>query len=264
MNSIYRNIEVTTEIPENFRDDKLPVLDFKCWVDNTKKVYTAGTGTERPIETRRILYTFFEKDMSSKFAIMKTSALPEKTKISSLSNDLMRRMKNVSEDLDQKTRNEVVDAYAKRLILSGYKQEQVREIVVAGLKGYEKVVTMAKEGKTMIHRSAASSAASRYKKKLTGKSTWFLDKAKSEKEEDKEYGQSQKQGNAKNGKIANLEDSHSPLHYADTKWAAGHQDKRSRARTSRIVRQQGQDSRKKWKDHEVPAGKNQPPGRPTM
>ena len=206
MNSIYRNIEVTTEVPENFRDDKLPVLDFKCWVDNTKKVYTAGTGTERPIETRRILYTFFEKDMSSKFAIMKTSALPEKTKISSLSNDLMRRMKNVSEDLDQKTRNEVVDAYAKRLILSGYKQEQVREIVVAGLKGYEKVVTMAKEGKTMIHRSAASSAASRYKKKLTGKSTWFLDKAKSEKEDNKENGQPQKQGNAKNGKIANLED----------------------------------------------------------
>ena len=135
--------------------------------------------------------------MSSKFAIMKTSALPEKTKVSSLSNDLMRRMKNVSEDLDQKTRNGVVDAFAARLILSGYKQEQVRDIVIAGLKGYEKVVAMANEGKTVIHRSAAASAPSRYKKKLTGKSTWFLDKA----ECNKELSSPPRQGNPSHAKV---------------------------------------------------------------
>ena len=177
MNSIFKNIQVTVEVPENFDDDKLPVLDFKCWVD-TKEYYQHIDDTSKtPVLTKRILYTFFEKEMSSKFSIMKTSALPEKSKISSLSNDMLRRMKNVSELLDQETRNIVVDNYARRLLMSGYKRDQVRQIAEAGLSGYERVVKLASQGKTRIHRSVASTSAARYKKKLVGKSTWFLGKA---------------------------------------------------------------------------------------
>ena len=171
MNSIYRNIKVDVEVPENFKDAKLPVLDFKCWVENK-----SDGGREIKPRTKKLLYTYFEKEMSTKYSILKTSAMPENTKINSLSNDMIRRMKNTSELLDQKVRNSVVDKYAERLLHSGYKRDQVRNVVEAGLKGYEKIVQLAKLGKTKIHRDAGSSLNVRYKKKLTGKSTWFLNK----------------------------------------------------------------------------------------
>ena len=165
MNSIYRNIQVTVEIPENFADNKLPVLDFKCWVEDNVSYLK---GSHKKIKSRKILYTFFEKTMSSKFAIMQNSALPIKTKVSSLSNDLVRRMKNVSEHLDIETRVGVVNSFTQRLRRSGYQVSQVRDITVAGLSGYEKIVSLAKQGKSEIHRSAISTSASRYMKKLTG------------------------------------------------------------------------------------------------
>ena len=172
MNSIYRNIKVTTEVPENFEDKKLPVLDFKCWME--EKMHNMKGLTEG--KSRRILYTYYEKKMSAKYSILKTSALSEKTKVSSLSNDLVRRMKNVSELLDDETRTGVVNDYCRRLLRSGYGKDQVRQIVVAGLSGYQRIVGLAECGKTAIHRSAVSTARSRQVKKLTGKSTWFLDR----------------------------------------------------------------------------------------
>ena len=182
MNSIFRNIQVTEEVPENFEDNKLPVLDFKCWMEGEMHIMKGST----EIKTKRILYTYFEKKMSSKYSILKTSALPEKTKVSSLSNDLVRRMKNVSELLDDKTRTEVVNDYSRRLLRSGYGKEQVKQIVVAGLSGYERIVSLAESGKTAIHRSAVATARSRQVKKLTGKSTWFLDRKDQTKDTEEE------------------------------------------------------------------------------
>ena len=34
MNSIYKNIQFTVETPEQFRDGKLPTLDFSMWIDD--------------------------------------------------------------------------------------------------------------------------------------------------------------------------------------------------------------------------------------
>ena len=89
---------------------------------------------------------------------MQNSALLIKTKVSSLSNDLVRRMKNVSEHLDIETRVGVVNSFTERLKRSGYQASQVRDITIAGLSGYEKIVSLAKQGKTEIHRSATSTS----------------------------------------------------------------------------------------------------------
>ena len=176
MNSIFRNIVVTTEIPEKFRDNKLPVLDFKCWVEER----TVNHHEKDKEPRQRLLYTFFSKEMSSKYAIMRTSALPENMKVKSLSNDLVRQMKNVSELNGQEERNEVVDTYSIKLCRSGYRREAIKRMIVAGLHGYEKIKQLEMTGKTRIHRSAKSSLSNRYRKKLLGKSTWFQDKKKSQ------------------------------------------------------------------------------------
>ena len=65
------------------------------------------------------------------------------------------------------------------MLASGYSPEQTKDIVVAGLTGYERKLKKSKEEKKDLHRSAAGSLQSRIKKKLLGRQTWYLDKEKS-------------------------------------------------------------------------------------
>ena len=115
---------------------------------------------------------------------MQQSALPQNMKIQSLSNDLIRQMKNVSELLPGNTRIEVVNNYTRKLRRSGYGFKQTRRIIVSGLTGYERILRLEKTGKGKVHRSAKSSLKSRYKKKLLGKTTWFLQGKKEVSEEE--------------------------------------------------------------------------------
>ena len=82
-------------------------------------------------------------------------------------------MSNTSERLSVKERIDVVNEYTDKLAQSGYQKVQVRRIIMAGLKGYEKALERDMSGRGSLHRSAEEGASSRIKKKLLGKSSWF-------------------------------------------------------------------------------------------
>ena len=116
MNSIFTNIQFTTEIPDDFQNKRLPTLDCTIWLENGN-----------------ILYSFYEKEMKSPFCILEQSALPDNTKISSLSQDVVRRMLNISDQVPQEERNSITEIFISKLIRSGYRQDQVQEMIKAGL-----------------------------------------------------------------------------------------------------------------------------------
>ena len=181
MNSIDRNIQVTVETPNNFEDKTLPILDIRCWVEPLPEMTTC---TIKP--RQKLLYSFFSKPMSSKLCMMKRSAIPEKMKEQTLSNDCVRRMKNVSEYAGQMERDRVTDEYASMLLRSGYSREKSKEVIIAGLLGYERIKKLEEQGKGRIHRSSGKSLHTKYKKKVVAKNTWYLSKKeKGEKEEEK-------------------------------------------------------------------------------
>ena len=161
MDSIFPNLKFEMEIEEDFVGKVLPTLDFSLHV-------------ERGNDGRRNLrYEFYEKEMNSKYCILERSAMPEQSKISSLTQDLIRRMINTDEKVEQPKRNEIVEVFIEKLRSSGYKKCQVREIVQCGLKGYTtKIENAAREGRD-LHRGAASTLASRQRKKLLEKTTWY-------------------------------------------------------------------------------------------
>ena len=92
MNSIYPHLKFEMETEDMFNNGRLPTLDFDCWVIDNK-----------------IYYSFFQKSMARKTVIHKQSALSEKTKVTSLSQDLIRRMKNTSEDVPIEERIAIID-----------------------------------------------------------------------------------------------------------------------------------------------------------
>ena len=147
-------------------------------LEETKEYLRLPTDGPVPPKTTKmrrpkIAYSFYEKPMSSPFSVMERSAQPENTKNSTLAQELIRRMLNTSEMIPQEERNVVVEKFILRLRRSGYNKDQVRNIIISGLKGYQTKKERAKLNNKMLHRSATSTKVQRHKNKLLEKSTWF-------------------------------------------------------------------------------------------
>ncbi len=107
--------------------------------------------------------------MAKRTQIMKTSALGENSKIASLTQEVVRRMKNTSEEVSNGERVAILNVYHQRLELSQYSLDASRRIMVAGIQGYERIRDRAAKTGGNINRSEEEGAAGRYKKKLLGK-----------------------------------------------------------------------------------------------
>ena len=121
---IFSFLQFTVETELDFQDRRLPTLDFKLWVgpDNITN------------------YTFFEKPTSTNQLLHKDTALPENTKMSSLNQEVVRRMLHVSERLDIEERVIVLDRMSQKLANSGFKLAQIRRTLIGGLSRYEKLL----------------------------------------------------------------------------------------------------------------------------
>ena len=123
--------------------------------------------------------------------------MPENMRMSTLNQEMVRRMMNTSELLDIKVRVGVVDEYCQKLCNSGYGKEQTIRVVTGGLTCYEKRVAISKDKESLkyrpLHESAAGTAGKRMKKKLLGKSNWFKGKKRPLEEKD-DRGQVEKSG----------------------------------------------------------------------
>ena len=80
MNDIMKFLNLTVEICDDFGDYKLPTLDLEIWIQ-------AG---------KQIIYEYFEKPMNTNLVLEKTSALSENTRVSSLSQEVVRVLLNCS------------------------------------------------------------------------------------------------------------------------------------------------------------------------
>jgi hypothetical protein len=143
-----------------------------------------------------IIYKFYEKPTNPNTVLHKRTAMAEDSKIRSLTNEVIRRMVTTSELVPDNDRCEILDSLAQKLCNSGYKTKQIRRIILGGIKGYEKMRRVARNGGRRVHRTAGESSGKRASKKLTEKSEWFrkdgnkndgsLDNAESRQEENDE------------------------------------------------------------------------------
>ena len=76
-------LRFTMETGEDYRDQWLPTLDMSLYVS----------------EDNKVLYRFYEKPTASNITVQKRTAMGEDSKLQIVSNDLVRRLQNNSEDL---------------------------------------------------------------------------------------------------------------------------------------------------------------------
>ena len=160
MNSICNFLSLTMETATDF-GGVLPTLDLSIWVR----------------EDNKTMYMFYSKPMASNMVLQSRSAMPENMKIATLNQEVIRRMVNTSEDLDDSIRLEVVDNYARKIINSGYGLNQTRNVMVGGLKGYERKLKLSKDVTNPkwqpLHPPASFNIQARRKKKILEKNNWF-------------------------------------------------------------------------------------------
>ena len=91
----------------------------------------------------------------------------------SLSQDVIRRMANISEYIPMEERLDVIRDFQDQLKFSGYSRSQTRTILTAGLKGYESRRTRAEEGGIPLHRGKHQTQQGRAVRKLLEKANWY-------------------------------------------------------------------------------------------
>jgi hypothetical protein len=126
MNSICWFLKLTMESVTDF-GGVLPTLDLIIWV--------------RPTDNKT-MYSFYEKP---NLVIQKVIAMPENMRMSTLNQEMTRRMMNTSEMVPLAKRLEIVDGYGQKLTDSGYGIDQIRRVIVRGLTGYERILHLSKD-----------------------------------------------------------------------------------------------------------------------
>ena len=156
MCNINEDLEFTTEVPEDFPDKRLPTLDFLLWISE-------GI----------LLHSYYEKPMRSSYVILQKSALGEQQRMSILSNELIRRLSNIHEDVIATEIHPIIEHYTSQLNSSGYGRKQARNIIIAGVLGWMRKAARRKAEGLPFYRNAKSTIGTRSKKKLTAKTTWY-------------------------------------------------------------------------------------------
>ena len=94
------------------------------------------------------------------------------------SQNMFRRMSNTSELLPMEERLSVIDSYASQLTMSGYSLKQTQDIIINGLRGYERLRTKEMRGQAKLHRPAEDGQEERQRKKILSKANWFKQKSR--------------------------------------------------------------------------------------
>ena len=115
------------------------------------------------------MYRFYEKPTSSSLCTLEVSATSWAQQRSTLSQEVVGRLHNTSRELGQRDREEVLERFEMKLRRSGYKKQQVREIVRSGIISYMKKW----ENRAETHRRATETENLRREKKLLGKTSWY-------------------------------------------------------------------------------------------
>ena len=114
-------IQFTYDIPMSYSDSKLPVLDIKVWLDSNGEA----------------MYEFYEKDTKNQKVILASSAIPRCQKISILTAEAVRRLRNTSRKLGAQVQNKHLNNFTVKLKDSGYSVQDRKEIIVKARKIFQ-------------------------------------------------------------------------------------------------------------------------------
>ena len=105
--------------------------------------------------------------------MLKSSAMPEKVKRSTLTEEGIRRLRNTKRELPWIEKAEILSEFSHKMMLSGYSQKFRLETVKSAVAGYNKQVARSDAGVRPLYRSREWQEDDRRKRKLLTKTSWY-------------------------------------------------------------------------------------------
>ncbi len=157
--SIHELIKLT-KYPSKHADGKIPMLGLKLWIEETD----GG---------RRIMYEHYEKDISSKYVIHAKSAMPMKSKLTILTQEIIRILTHCSPFTPWEGMCEHVNKFMMKLQFSGYNKKFRYHVADSGIKAFKHLIVQATEGVRPVNRPRDWSKEEREKEKKEKKTRWY-------------------------------------------------------------------------------------------
>ena len=121
MNDVNEDLTFTAEVESDFKNLKLPTLDFSLWMGKCGRLH----------------HTYYKKELKTQKMLEKESAMAIKQKQCILGNELTRRLYNVDTEVDEEDEDvrEIIENYTRQAKNSGWERREIREIVISGYLG---------------------------------------------------------------------------------------------------------------------------------
>jgi uncharacterized protein YktA (UPF0223 family) len=120
--SIHKSIKVTGDIPSNYDDCKLPILDLKVWIGEVKP------------GVHKVITSHYMKDVSTRAVIDHKSSHPMQMKRNVMINEVLRILRNCNEHCPWEEVTKHISYFMKRLQFSGYDQSFRYDVMKTALK----------------------------------------------------------------------------------------------------------------------------------
>ena len=137
-NTIDDMIVMTTDVPSNYDDNKVPMLDTKVWIED---------------ESNLVFFEFYEKPTKNRFVISKSSAMSVKKKIEILSQETFRRLHNTKQEIKWENKVSILNKFMSELKMSGYSEGDRFQILKSGIQRYNGLRKKETDGKRPFYRS---------------------------------------------------------------------------------------------------------------
>ena len=156
-NTIDPSIEVEIDFPTKYEDKMMPILDMKMAMNSINEV----------------VYCFHRKPQSNKYTMMARSALPDRIKRSTMSNEALRRLLCCSSNLEEHKKVKVLEDFARMLRISGYSEKFRYEVILDARRGFEKMIRREEGGGQPVDRPREFEEGERRRRKEEKVSRWF-------------------------------------------------------------------------------------------
>ena len=106
----------------------MPVLDCELWIQIENREVTipkeidkeANVITKTGALKNKIMHSFYKKPMADKCSLRSNSGIPEGTKVNTCSQEVIRRLKNTSRELEHSEIEKVLKDYMTELEHGGF------------------------------------------------------------------------------------------------------------------------------------------------
>ena len=165
--SIVPGLRFTTDYCSRNESKTVPMLDFQVWKTKEEDPLQPGKFREA------VRYSFFEKEMSNMKVLDNNSAMPHQVKVASMTQEAVRRLCNVSRELDDAHRCQILSKFMMKLSLSGYSQCARANILSGAVLTFRKKLRAESLGIQPVHRLGTFDQAARRREKIAGKTQWY-------------------------------------------------------------------------------------------